>query len=316
MENPSLEKKSTGRRIASYAAVIFFLISLFFYYRRHDFQKFFTDIRISWKLKPYEQDVMKCVAQEQSKLNKDQKVLGLEYSCAIKTTAVLYTQDEQLAIALCMKYRPFTVEDSIQFVACQSSIKKAVERMSTGNALPSSLPTSAPAQKPAGVSYENTKYGYSFVSSRGTRIFNSDDSEPDLSSSKNILIFDAKDNFLFAVKALDPEPLRQYPLFKETIEHYNLSLSQFAQLVEGKNMFGKNLIMTSTEMVSGQTVYEFWFDGELYTDSSGEALEPRKQVVFYMKPKNIILQVRFPAGSDVSEKIFTNLTFLANSNKK
>ncbi len=56
-------------------------------------------------LHEYDQDIQQCVKEKQ-KLLGDQKVVGIEYSCAIKKAATFYEEDPEKAIQLCMIYNP------------------------------------------------------------------------------------------------------------------------------------------------------------------------------------------------------------------
>ncbi|MDP3793285.1 MAG: hypothetical protein Q8R07_00870, partial [Candidatus Uhrbacteria bacterium] len=153
---------------------------------------------------------------------------------------------------------------------------------------------------------QNRKYGYRFGYPRGSRLVNMDDAVQNILYSRSVYVYDAHDKFLFGIDALDPEPLRSYPGFQETIKRYEWPLSSFADFIEKQNSL-KNNPVTTTEMIGKTVAYEFWFDGSFHNGDASQILEPPRQAFFYVKPSRVILQIRFPAGFEPSEEIFASL---------
>jgi hypothetical protein len=97
-------------------------------------------------LNEYSDDIAKCISETKAKTG-DQKVVGIEYECAINVAATFYGTDPEKAINLCMINNPFfdiqpgrkyssgNIEDmyakrneTIARSSCISSIERRLEK--------------------------------------------------------------------------------------------------------------------------------------------------------------------------------------------
>lgn len=90
------------------------------------------------ELAPYAATISGCVQQKEAAAN-GQKIIGLDYSCAIETAATFYESDPEKAILLCKKYNPFfkpsgntddvfeKSQEQIARAACRSSIERVLQ---------------------------------------------------------------------------------------------------------------------------------------------------------------------------------------------
>jgi hypothetical protein len=65
MDHNPTKKNSLKSRIGFFLIIAFFAASAI-YDRRQDIQKFFASMSVSSRLKPYEQQVKKCLAEEET----------------------------------------------------------------------------------------------------------------------------------------------------------------------------------------------------------------------------------------------------------
>lgn len=110
-------------------ALIFLGISLLNY---KSIASFFDNLAAQSNLNQYSEAINDCIKTEQEALG-DKKVIGLEYSCAIKVASSIYKEDPDTAIELCKKYSilPVLPDDPtagrVQTSACKSSIEKRLK---------------------------------------------------------------------------------------------------------------------------------------------------------------------------------------------
>lgn len=62
-----------------------------------------VDLKNNWRLAPYEKQVQECLVKARER-TAGQKVVGLEFSCAIQIGREFYAKDPELAMELCRRH--------------------------------------------------------------------------------------------------------------------------------------------------------------------------------------------------------------------
>lgn len=167
MESPSTDKDASSR--IWWVISVLFLGALLLGRNSKDIKQFFTDLNLSWQLRPYEQQIKTCLEEKEKTLN-GEKIIGLEYSCAIQVASTIYAQDRELAIKLCIQHQPFGAGENVMRLACASSLEKQAVPSSATTSIPvlegqsvTSTKRSDTSSPSPSVLFENTKYHTAFA---------------------------------------------------------------------------------------------------------------------------------------------------------
>jgi hypothetical protein len=98
-----------------------------------------SSFMVSSSLKQYQGEISRCAAEKQNAAGAN-KVVGLEYSCAIEVAATFYSAEPEKAIQLCLLYNPIMkldlgskkdaaakADEAISRAACKGSIEQAMK---------------------------------------------------------------------------------------------------------------------------------------------------------------------------------------------
>lgn len=168
--------------------------------------------------------------------------------------------------------------------------------------------TPAPAAvEPVLTQYVNSKYGFSFEYFDDVRLSSLDDFSPDITQSKSMALFNLSDNLVFLINVFDPEPLREYPSFEETISVFEMPLDEFIKHVEVQYLAEGVLNGAIPVTVGGRPGYIIIAGYNYCLVNSCRMLE-RDTTFFYVENKDgLILEIEVPLGDSLGASILNSL---------
>ncbi len=277
---------------------------------------------VEWyKIQPYLTKVDDCYQEELAKT--EEKVIGLDYSCAIDIAATVYGENPDLAIAICSKYGPLPEDDPIQISTCRHQIEnrlnetgsnsnsvntettKAVNEVSESQVKEVTENSTTKLQN----TFENTKYGYSFNYPENYKLSNWDDFNDNIETSKNIALWDESEKYFFIIDVLDPEPLKEYPDLQDTIERYQLSLKDYVDYIYAQNN-PDEVFEPVSYTVGGKKGYEMWITKSFCDGDSCRTVETDSAYLYTKNNQGLIIKISIPLGGGEPENVLASLKIL------
>ena len=277
---------------------------------------------VEWyKIQPYLKQVNNCYQEEAAKTEKI--VVGLDYSCAIDIAATVYEEDSNLAIEICGKYSLLPEDDPIQASTCRHQIEDRLDKTgSNSDSLNTKAQTEVNKASETQVeettknttaqlqnTFENTKYGYSFKYPGNYSLSSWDDYNSNLETSKNIALWDESEKYFFTVDVLDPEPLKAYPHFQETIERYKLPLKEYVEFIYSKNN-PDEVFEPISYTVGGKKGYEMWVTKGFCNGNSCGAVGIDSAYLYVKNNQGLIIKISIPLGGGEPENILASFKIL------
>lgn len=282
----------------------------------------YGDEIIDWyKIQPYQTKVDDCYQEKIAKTEK--KVIGLDYSCAVDIAAIVYEEDPDLAITICSKYGLLSEDDPIQISTCRHQIEDRLNETGSNISSVNNEPKREVGEVPETPvkeitenatsqlknTFENKKYGYSFKYPENYRLSNLDDYNHNIETSKSIALWDENEKYFFIVDVLDPEPLKEYSDFRETIERYQLPLKDYVDFIYGKNN-PDEVFEPVSYTVGGKKGYEMWITKSFCDGDSCRTVEIDSAYLYVKNNRGLLMKISIPLGGGEPENILASFKIL------